>query len=224
MNFGQRLRKARKHADLNQTQLAERLGIKQPSVSELETGESQSSKLGYQAAKVCGVSADWLVMGVGSMLDEDSPGVAETPSEYEYATIPQYNARAAAGDGHMNGHVEIKGGLAFKRDWLARLGLKPENLRVIYAEGDSMADTILDGEVMLVDISDREPRNGKIYAFLRPDGEVSVKRLIRRSVSGSWLIASDNPDKRRFPDEEASPDALHEIPIIGRVAWRGGGL
>ena len=93
-----------------------------------------------------------------------------------------------------------------------------------YAEGDSMADTIMDGEVMLVDCVDREPRSGKIYAILRPDGGVSVKRLIQKSVTGTWTVASDNPDKRRYPDEDASAEVLHDIPIIGRVAWRGGGL
>lgn len=228
MEYKDRLKAARRHARLTQAQLAERTGLNQTSISDLERGKSVSSSFSYQIASACGINPRWLVLGVGGMLDPQ--GVADPPSEYdapsedEYALIPQYDARAAAGDGCLNEHVEIKGGLAFKRDWLRKLGLKPDNLRVIYAEGDSMADTIMDGEVMLVDCADREPRSGKIYAILRPDGGVSVKRLIQKSITGAWTVASDNPDKRRYPDEDATADVLHDIPIIGRVAWRGGGL
>ena len=228
MEYKDRLKAARKHAGITQAQLAERIGLNQTSISDLERGKSVSSSFSYQIASVCGVNPRWLVMGVGDMLS--ATGEAEDPAEYgapsedEYALIPQYDARASAGDGCLNEHVEIKGGLAFKRDWLRKLGLKPENLQVIYAEGDSMADTIMDGEVMLVDCVDREPRSGKIYAILRPDGGVSVKRLIQKSVTGTWTVASDNPDKRRYPDEDASAEVLHDIPIIGRMAWRGGGL
>lgn len=194
------------------------------------TGESMPGRSNMRAlAEWLGVRAEWLQYGDGAM-EASALSLAEEPAEYgapsedEYALIPQYDARAAAGDGCLNDHVEVKGGLAFKREWLRKLGLKPENLQVIYAEGDSMADTIMDGEVMLVDCVDREPRSGKIYAILRPDGGVSVKRLIQKSVTGTWTVASDNPDKRRYPDEDASADVLHDIPIIGRVAWRGGGL
>ena len=44
----------------------------------------------------------------------------------------------------------MRSGLAFKRDWLARMGLRPENLSVIAANGESMAPTIHDGEVLLI--------------------------------------------------------------------------
>jgi len=229
MEYKDRIKAARKHAELTQAQLASRIGLNQTSISDLERGKSVSSSYSYQIASACGVSPGWLATGEGLMIEP--VGVAEpladydrAPSERDYALIPQYDARAAAGNGCLNDHVEVKGGLAFRREWLHKLGLRPESLCVIYAVGESMTDTIQDGEVMLVDLSDREPRSGKIYAIRRPNNEVSVKRLLQSSVTGEWTVASDNQDKKRFPDEPASPDALHAMPIIGRVAWRGGGL
>lgn len=223
---------------LNPHSLAKRSGVPQPTIFRILEGESTSprDKTLRPLAEFFGVSIQDLRYGdlAGQSDSEPSPSqaaIAEDqadyggePSEADYALIAQYDARAAAGSGCLNDHVEVKGGLAFKRDWLAKLGLKPENLRVIYADGDSMADTIMDGEVMLVDCSDREPRSGKIYAILRPNNEVSVKRLVQKPISGTWTVTSDNPDKKLYPDEDATAEVLHEIPIIGRVAWRGGGL
>lgn len=141
------------------------------------------------------------------------------PSDDDYALIPQYSARAACGPAYHNGHVEVRGGLAFKRDWLARMGLRPENLSVIAANGESMAPTIHDGEVLLIDHSDTEPRDGKVFALARGD-EMVVKRLAR-DFAGGWIVRSDNSDKARFGDFHVSDAAIR---IVGRVVWRGGGL
>lgn len=94
---------------------------------------------------------------------------------------------------------------------------------VIYAEGSSMEPTISDGDVLLIDGADRTARSGRVYAFVRPDGSVSVKRLIQQ-VAGDWIIRSDNQDKVRYPDETIKPDDLAHINIIGRSVWRGGGM
>lgn len=146
-----------------------------------------------------------------------------SPSENDYALIPQYNAHGECGEGALNEHVEVNGGLAFKRDWLRRMGAKPQHLFVIYATGSSMEPYIFDGDVVLFDSSDTEPRDRQVYAIRRPDGSLSIKRLSQQ-ISGNWLIRSDNQDKTRYPDEEVSPASMHDIPIVGRVIWRGGAL
>lgn len=109
----------------------------------------------------------------------------------------------------------------FKRDWLARMKAKPENLRIIYAEGDSMEPYVFEGDVVLFDSSKIEPKDRQAYVIRRPDGGISIKRMIQQ-MSGAWMIRSDNGDKAKYPDEMLSENALHEIPILGRVIWRGG--
>lgn len=146
-----------------------------------------------------------------------------SPSSDDYALIPQYSAQGHCGEGLLNDHVEVNGGLAFKRDWLRRMGAKPQHLFVIYASGSSMEPYIFEGDVVLFDSADTTPRDRQVYAIRRPDGSLSIKRLSQQ-ISGNWLIRSDNQDKTRYPDEEVSPTSMHDIPIVGRVIWRGGAL
>lgn len=220
MEYKDRIKAARKHAKLTQGELGRIVGIDQTSISDLERGKSQSSSYNTSIAQACGVSAIWLEKNEGSMLDS-SRDANGSPSEADYAVIPQFKARGACGDGYLNDHVEVSEGLAFKRDWLARMKAKPENLRIIYAEGDSMEPYVFDGDVVMFDSSSVEPRDRQAYVIRRPDGGISIKRMVQQ-MSGTWLIRSDNTDKAKYPDEMLSESALHEMPILGRVIWRGG--
>lgn len=153
--------------------------------------------------------------------DEGAQEASEVPADY--AVIPQYSARGSTGSGFTNDHVEVKGGLVFKRDWLRRMGLNASKLRVIYAHGMSMEPTISDGDVLLIDESQTTPTNGKIYALLRPDGDISIKRLVQNHTGG-WIIRSDNQNKTLYPDEPAQDTEIGHLQILGRIVWHGGAL
>lgn len=229
--FVKRLKKAMADAGIAEwgagARLAKIAKTTPKAVSKWLNGESMPGRSNMQAvAEHLRVRVEWLEYGNGEPQEsavESGPNEDGSPSEKDYAMIPQYTARGSNGSGYHNDHVEVSGGLAFKRDWLRRTGSKPENLCVIYGDGSSMEPTISDGEVLLIDQADREPRNGKVYAFLRPDGSVSVKRL-QQQMAGGWIIRSDNPDKTRFPDEPISGEDMRQINIIGRSVWRGGGM
>lgn len=216
MEFKDRLKTARKNAGLTQTALAAATGIDQTSISDLERGKSQSTSYVAKIATICGVSPIWLADGIGEMLD--SGNVGGSPSEKDYALIPQYSAKGDCGEGYLNGHTEINGGLVFKREWLKKIGSKPENLLVIYAQGDSMEPFIFEGDVVLFDTSETEPKHKQVYVIRRPDGSISIKRL-NQLMSGAWIIKSDNP---AHDDEQASEETISNMPILGRVIWRGG--
>lgn len=109
--------------------------------------------------------------------------------------------------------------MAFRRDWLARAGLRPETLSVISANGDSMAPTIDDGDALLINHAECEPKDGQVYALARGD-EMIVKRLVR-DFGGGWIVRSDNLDKSRYGDFHVSSA---DVRVVGRVVWRGGGL
>lgn len=218
---------------LSQDDVAERAGMSQPAVSKICKGQSKRTRFLLELAAALECRPEWLKDGKGDVevfppppgSDLDTPLPSEqrfprTPHENDYALVPQYSVKGACGDGHMNDHVEVKGGLAFKRDWLATLGVKPEDAVVIYASGDSMAPTIQDGAVILIDCSQREVRPGKTYAFLAGE-DVRIKRVFQ-SLSGVWRLASDNPDKARYPDEEIHNP--YELSVIGRCVWQGGAL
>lgn len=150
-----------------------------------------------------------------------TPEEMEDPVNQEtYAFVTQYDARIAAGRHAENPHVEIRGQLAFKREWLKAKGANPKNLRVYYAKGFSMWPTINDVDVMLVDESKIEPVHKMVFVMQGADGEI-VKRLIKSKEHG-WIIRSDNPDKEEFPDIILTEEDAHEHQILGCVLWRGG--
>ena len=65
MSIGSRIREARKRAKLTQGELASKVGLKQGSISELETGESTGTTLIASFAAALGVNALWLETGKG---------------------------------------------------------------------------------------------------------------------------------------------------------------
>lgn len=164
-------------------------------------------------------------------IDPEVPASAVTPlpegSDEEeldgrYAYVPQYTAKAAAGLGSENPHVEIRSTLAFKREWLKVKGAKSEQLIVIYAEGDSMWPTINDRDVLLVDRSKVDPIDRQVFVLAGSDGTI-VKRLVQGPL-GQWILRSDNEDKQRHPDRYYLRSNENEHRIIGQVIWRGGDL
>ena len=216
MDISQRIAHAIRHSIKKPKELAAMTGLSAARISQLGNGDgSIKAEHLYQLAQGTGFSPEWIATGHGPKRLSEQPG--------DFAIIPQYTARGSAGNGHMNDHVEVKGGLVFKKDWLQRMALKEEHLSVIYCQGNSMEPTLADADVLLIDESQCAPQSRKIYAIRRPDGEISIKRLIHTMTQG-WIIRSDNPDKACYPDEPASDSSIGHLAIIGRVVWHGGAL
>ncbi len=171
-------------------------------------------------------------IGAVTALDmQRAPASAETPLpegsdedslDGRYAYIPQYDAKAAAGLGSENPHVEIRSTLAFKRDWLKVKGAKADQLIVIYAEGQSMWPTINDRDVLLVDRSRIDPIDRQVFVLAGAEGAI-VKRLVQGPF-GKWILRSDNDDKDQYPDRYFLRANENEHRVIGQVIWRGGDL
>ena len=89
----------------------------------------------------------------------------------------------------------------------------PNNLKVFTACGDSMEDTIDDGNLLLVDTGRTDFNNGGIF-IITINNEWFVKRL-RKRINGQLDIISDNQAK--YPIESYMPEDNIEIVVKGRV-------
>jgi len=200
-------------------------GLNQPTIQRVLSGGTSDPRIGTVNKIKTAVEIARKQKGLSPSSDTKSQpnnGESNTPAiphEDDYALIPQFHVNGSCGDGYMNDHLEIRGGLAFKRDWLARMNIDPAQASVIYARGDSMAPTLNDGEVMLIDGRLVDPQSGKVYV-IAVDGDLRVKRLFKRPAG--WTLVSDNQDKARYPDEPLA--SLGDIRVLGRVVWRGGGM
>ncbi|MCO8160950.1 helix-turn-helix domain-containing protein [Pseudomonas sp. LJDD11] len=88
--LAQRMKLARKHADLTQKTLAEKAGVEQPVISQLETGKNLQSAHLAKFAHVCGVSAIWLSDGIEPMIVDSQ---AKTDANVKMALQPQQTYR-----------------------------------------------------------------------------------------------------------------------------------
>lgn len=213
--------------------LAKMAGVTPKATSKWLNGESMPGGAKMLAvANALGVRVEWLEYGRGDMreattlpvLDERVPPRGfELENEPGYTGVLQLTAQGSTGSGEDNTHVEIRGVMAFKSSWLRANNLNQRHLDVIYASGNSMEPTINDGDVMLVDESKIEPKDGQIFAMQSATKGTIVKRLVKSDIGG-WIIRSDNPDKARYGDEALRDGEINEVRIIGRVVWRGGML
>lgn len=74
-----RYKAARRHAELTQKQLAERVPMSQQMVSKLEQGLTADSAFDIKIATVCGVRAEWLDAGQGEMVGPSGPARTTGP-------------------------------------------------------------------------------------------------------------------------------------------------
>ena len=99
-------------------------------------------------------------------------------------------------------------------------GINPEQARCFKVHGESMEPFLYDGDTVLVNLSEREIINGKVYA-IRYGDELRIKRVYRK-IDGGLVLHSDNPTF--LPrDEDVPPAVVQEhIGIIGRVRDKSG--
>ena len=91
---------------------------------------------------------------------------------------------------------------------------RPENLKIFKASGDSMAPTIEDGDILLVDMGRTDFNNGGIF-LLTINNDWFIKRL-RLRINGELEIISENATKYG-PPEILRPYDDVEVVIKGRV-------
>lgn len=141
--------------------------------------------------------------------DLGAPDNATTPMPL--VRIPRIDAIASAGPGGMLADDRASPGEAIDPVLLRQWGVKPAELSIITAQGESMLPTIADGDDMLVDRGDTQiGARGGIYV-VRLNGVLVVKRLSRR---GTLIdVISDNP---AFLAITVQSDDL-ELAVIGRV-------
>lgn len=173
-----------------------------------------------EIAEATNVTLDWLAAARGPM----RPGQAHPRTIIAgdipegFLPVPKLDIQPSAGAGtlvtYQEGEAEI---LGIRETFLRRIGVSPRYARLMVAKGDSMTDTISDGDLMIVDVSVREVVEEAIYILVYA-GLVVVKR-IQKLRNGGVILKSDNP---RYAPEEVPVDELPELRIEGRVRWAGG--
>lgn len=200
-------------------ELARKSGLSRRVVDKYRGGESDPSRARLvRLAQAGNVSLTWLATGEGSVIPD--PVHPSSVPDGDFVALPRYSVQAAAGQGDLVEGEHVLNYVHFRRDWLRRtLGVNPASLVLLEAAGDSMADTIKNGDLLIVDASDPRFRGDGIYV-VSVDDMLMVKRVGLR-LTGGVRISSDNP---RYPEvlEIGRDEASRRVRFVGRVVWKGG--
>lgn len=215
-----------------QAELARAVGVKQPSVHAWFSGTTKSLRGStlLAVARELNVRPQWLETGRGPMrpggtVSASGYRVREAAPHYEpmdgAEPIELIDARGSCGGGAIAWELETREPLVKESGWFRRYKVRPGDVFALFADGESMADFIVDGDIVIFDRTRTEPRSGKIFLVEHPDG-LKIKRL-RRGIDGSWILESLNPDKNRYPDERVGPEHADHLRIQGEFVYRQGG-
>lgn len=211
--------------DISQSELARRVGIKQPSINRLLSGEVQNPRFLHLIVRELQTTPEFLT---GETDDPDVPG--------GQFFAPQRSFRAAPDDGSSEvlsalGLVPVKeidrslgaGGVFFDdgsvnetiryfpRQWLREFTDAPPDMLVFArVRGDSMKPTLVDGAILIIDLRRRRiDEQNEVWWVVVAD--IGMVKRIWANPDGSYKINSDNPNVR---PETAHDEEMH---VIGRV-------
>lgn len=223
---GRRITLGRDSRGFTQDELAGRMAerkrsaISRGAIGNWERGLGLTTENLNILAQVLDVSPEWLLTGAGRGPEPsehigNTPDLPEPIADRSTVLIPEYDVRAAMGDGFTMDREAIKDHWTFSRRYLAdELRLNLRNLVVVEVIGDSMEPTLKSGDRVLVDMGDRRVGIPGIFVLWDGDGTVAKRlELVPNSNPHKIVRISDNPLHRSY--EVLAEDTN----IIGRIVW-----
>ncbi len=200
---------------MNPAQVSKAAGFAPTFIRDLLDGRKKSVRTDTleKLAEVLQVTTAWLhgdgpiAIAAGAI----SEGVTEG-----FQAVPIYDIRASAGAGALVEDGAPSGYQPYRIAEIDRWNI--EQLAVIQVGGDSMWETLHDGDKVLVNRGEQRIVKPGIY-ILAYEGELLVKRCQRNLNDGSVMVSSDNPAYASFKVDD--PEVLN---VIGRVVWIGRAL
>jgi phage repressor protein C with HTH and peptisase S24 domain len=206
----ERLSQTMSERGVDQPQLAAGVGCSQGAISQILTGMTLRSRFLPEIADFLGVPLKWLK---GETDDRDAQPERmtseEMAEELELVAIASVDQAYGMGATFTNERIEVDV-IHFPKSWIEQLThTAAVHLTWARGKGDSMAPTINDNDMVLIDRSERRVEDQDlIWAFTIGDMAM-IKRL--RIRGDKVTILSDNSE---VSDDTAHPD---EINIIGRI-------
>ena len=217
-SIGERLRDERVRLGLSQGELGTAAGVTK-NTQLLYESDKRSPKADYLSAlHEIGVNTHFVLTGSRSITSSGGAlSLAANEPGPDLSPVKMYDIEAAAGAGRSFEGEPIKTTLYFSSTELAEQGLDPAQVVGIKVRGDSMDGTLADGDWVLVDRSNRDPKQEGVFLLL-VSGERRIKR-VQRLAGGALYLISDND---HYQPEMIKPQDMHDVEILGRCEIRIG--
>jgi phage repressor protein C with HTH and peptisase S24 domain len=211
----ERVRALMAERGLSQSALARAVGVTQGAIAKIVSSNPGGSSHLHKIARELGTSVAYLTgetddRNEGALPLPTPALIAEQLDLVEIRSIDfAYGMGGTFGDDHIEEEV-----LHFPRKWINAISSSPAPmLTFARGRGDSMAPTMNEGDVILIDRAQRTVLEQDAIWALTLGPIAMVKRL---RVKGEQVtILSDN--------DRVSPDTVHadELNIVGRVVFVG---
>ncbi len=204
IEFGKRLKESREAAGFLQPEVCKRVGIRQGTLSQLESGKSARSTYTIALAKLYGVDAGWLATGKGDRepLKFDSNVL---PAQIGDTRIPLLNYVQAGIFTDMGTNFDTEG----MEYLLTDLALS-DRAFALQIRGDSMAPEFGEGDRVIIDC-DVAPQPGD-FVVARNGGEEATFKRYKLISLGEQPVFELVPLNENYPSMRS--DQQH-IQIIG---------
>jgi Predicted transcriptional regulator len=212
MMIGDRIAARMAELGISQAALARKIGVSQQAIGKLVKGHAQASRHLHLIARELGTTPQYLT----GETDDPSEGAlpALTPEllseQLGLVEIKEIDLAYGMGASYLDMPVTTESrhfSLAWVRTYT---NSSPDKLFFARGIGDSMAPTLLDSDIVLIDTAQQTPRmSDQIWAIAY--GQVGMIKRLRPMPDGSVKILSDND---RVPPEIAVDGEMH---VIGRV-------
>lgn len=220
-DLASRLKTSRLKANKSQADVAESVGIKQPTYQALESGKTKKSAFIPLIAEFLSVDPLWLATGKNpeNLFDIHTPTVVDSSSDNDFIWIDIVEASFSCGEGEsIEFHFDtIEGKFPFPPSFFSKKGVCKNNMKIIKAKGDSMTDLINDGDYVGIDTAQTEIIDGGIYAIYFT-GEAMVKQIFKEA-DGSVVLHSLNT---KYRDRIVNEQNGSSFRVMGRQFWRAG--
>ena len=211
-----RLKFARERLELSQQQVADAVGMKQPSYYQLEAGKSKRSRFINDIARVLQTDADWLMYGHGdsciSSRNTDTPNNTEKVelSHGMNGMVPVISWVAA---GSFDDVIPVTINDAV--DWIPRPQHLSERAFGLVIQGRSMCPEFKPDDIIYVEpeISAWELKDGDLIVIhCEDDKQATFKQLVIGDSHDDMYLKPLNPD---WPDQRMTP--MGECSLVGIV-------
>jgi phage repressor protein C with HTH and peptisase S24 domain len=217
IEYSDRLKAAMEARAASVSQLATGMGVSYQAVKRVLDGLSKafSAANNARAAAFLLVNPDWLATGEGDMQVENLKAPIDLKNNPDFPAVRRVKFKLSAGASGFG--IDYSDSLGppinFPRQWYEQRGFRPEKLFATSIVNGSMEPGLYDGDTVIVNTEQTEPKDGYVFA-VNYEGEMVVKRLVRDG--GQWWLASDNPDKNRYPRK-----VCHEgVSLIGEIVHK----
>ena len=193
----------------NQNELSAVIGVNSSSITQARKRDKIPANWILQLCLKYGLNPNWLEKDIGPAFIQPFNNAEE-----EFMQIPKVRARLCAGGGSFEVGSEIEGYYSFRNDWLSRKG-NADKMVLMDIFGNSMEPELKEGDVVLIDESQKDVLAGSIYA-VGIDDTIMVKRLEKRP-KGLALLSDNTKNETIYMEGED----LNRVRIIGKVVWVG---